>query len=161
MIDEIPEPRFEGTTLVIETSGETETYDSRFMIAVLLVCVAKGDGAISERETEKMLNLVGDYFDIESAESLALIMRAMTDLAENPDINSLLKSLSTVLSYDEKEDVAIMLLKVVAADGKADADEMEMVRSAADIIDIPADVMHNAFDRYFAETWVEPGKKAD
>lgn len=161
MIDELIEPRLVGSTLVIETSGETETYDSRFLIAVLLVCVAKGNGSISDQETQKMLELVGDHFNLESAESLALIMRAMGDLAENPDINSLLKSLSAALDDAEKEDVAIMLLKVVAADGKADADEMEMVRSAADIIDISADVMHNAFDRYFAETWVEPGKTGD
>jgi len=158
VVGEIPESRFEGATLVIETSGETETYDSRFMIAVLLVCVAKGDGVISAPETEKMLSLVGDYFDLESAESLALIMRAMTDLAENPDINGLLKNLSTVLTDSEKEDVAIMLLKVTAADGKADADEMEMVHLAADIIDIPDAVMHNAFDRYFAETWVDQSR---
>lgn len=155
MINEPIEPRFEGSTLVIETSSETETYDSRFLVAVLLVCVAKGDGAISEKETEKMLELVGEQFNLESAESLALIMRAMTDLADNPDLNSILRQLSTVLDDQEKEDVAIMLLKVVAADGKADADEMEMVSTAGEIIDISPEVMHRAFDRYFSETWVD------
>jgi len=147
--------RFEGSTLVIETSGETETYDSRFLVAVLLVCVAKGDGTISKKETEKMLELVGDHFHLESAESLALIMRAMSSLAENPHLNNILCQLGTVLSEQEKEDVAIMLLKVVAADGKADVDGMDMVRTSGEIIGITPDMMHRAFDRYFAETWVD------
>ncbi|NOX69449.1 MAG: TerB family tellurite resistance protein [Gammaproteobacteria bacterium] len=155
MTDKPIEPRFEGSTLVIETGGETETYDSQFLVAVLLVCVAKGDGTISEKETEKMLELVGDHFHLESAESLALIMRAMSNLAENPYLNDILRQLSTILHDQEKEDVAIMLLKVVAADGKADADEMAMVGTAGEIIDITPDIMHRAFDRYFAETWVD------
>ena len=155
MIDEPIKPRFEGSTLVIETASETETYDSQFLVAVLLVCVAKGDGTISEKETEKMLELVGEHFNLESAESLALIMRAMTDLADNPDLNSILRQLSTVLDDREKEDVAIMLLKVVAADGKADVDEMEMVSTAGEMINITPEIMHRAFDRYFAETWVD------
>ncbi|MCH7852911.1 MAG: TerB family tellurite resistance protein [Proteobacteria bacterium] len=155
MIDAPGVPRFEGSTLVIETGSETETYDSRFFIAVLLVCVAQGDGTISEKETQKMLQLVGEHFNLESAESLALIMRAMTNLADNPDLNNILRQLSTVLDDQEKEDVAIMLLKVVAADGKADVDEMEMVSTAGEIINITPEIMHKAFDRYFAETRVD------
>lgn len=155
MIDAPGVPRFEGSTLVIETGSETETYDSRFLIAVLLVCVAQGDGTISENETQKMLQLIGEHFNLESAESLALIMRAMTNLADNPDLNNILRQLSTVLDDQEKEDVAIMLLKVVAADGKADVDEMEMVSTAGEIINITPEIMHKAFDRYFAETWVD------
>ena len=155
MTDEPIEPRFEGSTLVIETSSETETYDSQFLVAVLLVYVAKSDGMISEKETEKMLELVGEQFNLESSESLALIMRAMTNLADNPDLNSLLRQLSSVLNNAEKEDIAVMLLKVVAADGTADADEVELVRTAGEIVEIPPEIMHNAFDRYFAETWVD------
>ena len=45
-----------------------------------------------------------------------------------------------------------MLLKVVAANGRKDAEEMEKLSKAAEIINIPADVMHRAYDRYFEET---------
>ena len=34
-----------------------EEYDERFLVAALLVYVARGDGAISDRETQKMLSL--------------------------------------------------------------------------------------------------------
>ncbi len=151
MIENPVEPRFEGSTLVIETTSGPETYDSQFLVAALLVFVAKGNGNISEDEVKKMLQLVSEQFHLESGESLALLNRAMGDLADNPDLVGLLKELSNVLSPTEKEDIAIMLLKVIAADGIRDADEMEMMNVAAEIIDISAETRHSAFDRYFAE----------
>jgi uncharacterized tellurite resistance protein B-like protein len=132
LIEEPVKPRFEGATLVIETSSGPETYDSQFL--VLLVCVAKGDGNISEQEADKMLQLVEEHFHLHSAESLALLTRAMADLAENPDLNSLLRELSHILSPEEKEDIAVMLLKVAAADGRTSVDEMEMLNVAGEII---------------------------
>ena len=152
MNDETIDQHFEGSSLVIETGGETEVYDSQFLIAALLVYVAKGDGTISGIESEKMLQLVGDHFRLQSSESLALISRAMSNLAENPDLGSLLKQLSTGLGEEQKEDVAIMLMKVIAADGNTDVSEMEAMTAAGEIIDISPESMHRAFDRYFAET---------
>ncbi len=151
MIKDPVEPRFEGSTLVIETSSGPETYDSQFLVAALLVFVAKGDGDISEKETERMLQLVEEHFHLQSSESLALLTRAMADLAENPDLNSLLRELSHILTPEEKEDIAVMLLKVVAADGDRDGDEMEMLNIASEVIEISADARHSAFERYFAE----------
>ena len=155
MNDETVDQHFEGASLVIETGGETEIYDSQFLIAALLVYVAKGNGAISGYESAKMLQLVGDHFRLQSSESLALISRAMSNLAENPDLGSLLKQLSTDLGEEQKEDVAIMLMKVIAADGNTDGDEMEAMTAAGEIIDISPEAMHRAFDRYFAETWID------
>lgn len=151
MIEDPVEPRFEGSTLVIETSSGPETYDSQFLVAALLVFVAKGDGAISDKESQKMLQLIEEHFHLHSADSLALLSRAMTDLAENPDLNSLLRELSHVLSAEEKEDIAVMLLKVIAADGRRDVDEMETMNVAAEIIEISPEARHRAFERYFAE----------
>lgn len=149
------ETRFDGATLVIETSGETEIFDSQFLVAALLVYVAKGNGSISGEESYKMLELVGEHFHLESSESLELLSRAMRSLAENPDLSSLLKQLSTDLSDEQKEDVAIMLMKVIAADGHTDGDEMEAMTAAGEIIDISPQALHHAFERYFAETWVD------
>ena len=152
MIDDPIDPRFEGNQLIIETSNETEVYDSQFLVAALLVYVAKGDGTISPQESEQMLTLIGDQFSLRSAESLELLTRAMANMAENPDLDSLLGELSKVLSEDDKEDVAVMMMKVLAADGKTDADEMDMMRKAGDIVGISAASMHKAYNRYFEET---------
>jgi len=152
MIEEIKPPRIEGDELIIETQSRIEVYDSKYLVAVLLLFVARGDKTITENETQQMLSLIEDEFQIPGAESLALLQRAIDDLAENPDMNNLLSELSSVLSLDEKEDIAVMLLKVAAADGRKDAEEMEKLQVAAEIMSIPPEVMHNAYDRYFEET---------
>ena len=152
MIQEPKEPRIEGDELIIETVSGTEVYDTKYLVAALLVFVAKGDGKISGDETQQMLALIEEHFHIQSAASLALLTRAMEDFAENPDMKNLLGEISPLLSIDEKEDIALMLLKVVAANGRKDAEEMDKLGVAADIISIPAEVMHRAYDRYFEET---------
>ena len=151
MINKLVEPRFDGDQLIIETSNETEVYDSRFLVAALLVSVAKGDGRISASETEKMLQLVSEHFHVRSAESLEVLTQAMTQLAENPDLSSILRKLSSAMSAQEKEDVAVMMLKVVAADGRKDAEEMEAFSEAAEILGVSPESMHKAFDRYFED----------
>lgn len=153
MITEEPKaPRIEGDELIIETQNVTETYDAKYLVSALLVYVAKGDGNISGEETTEMLKLVNDHFGLHSSESLELITNALEDIADNPDFESLLKDLSVLLNVAEKEEVALMMLKVVAANGRKDAEEMEKLRLAADIIEIPAETMHRAYDRYFEET---------
>jgi uncharacterized tellurite resistance protein B-like protein len=152
MIEEMKPPRIEGDELIIETQSVTEVYDSKYLLAALLIFVAKSDRTISINETEKMLALIEQHFQMPSAESLALLTRAIEDMADNPDMDSLLRELSKVLSADEKEDIAVMLLKVAAADGRKDAEAMEKLSIAADLISIPSEIMHNAYDRYFEET---------
>jgi uncharacterized tellurite resistance protein B-like protein len=152
MIDKPKEPRFEGDQMIIETQSATEVYDARYLFAALLVLVAKGDGTISDRESAEMVELLNDYFGISSAESLSLLTNAMEDAAENPDFEGLLRDISTLLSEAQKEEAAVMMLKVVAVDGRKDAEEMEKLRRAADVIEIPPDTLHRAYDRYFEET---------
>jgi uncharacterized tellurite resistance protein B-like protein len=154
MIEEPKPPRIDGDELVIETQNETETYDTKYLVAALLVFVAKGDGRISESETQEMMALMEEHYQTPSAESLGLLTRAITDMAENPDLNSLLGEISAMLSVAEKEDIAVMLLRLVAADGRKNTEEMEKLRVAGEIMGIPDDAMHRAFDRYFEESQV-------
>ena len=151
MIEKLKPPRIDGDELIIETQSRTEVYDSKYLLAALLLYVARGDSPITENLSQRLLALIEEQFAIPSAESLELLTRAMSDLAENPDMESLLRELSAMLSVDEKEDFAVMLLKVAAAEGPKDADEMERVQKAAEVLSIPADVMHKAYDRYFKD----------
>ena len=155
MIEEPKPPRIEGDELVIETQSDTEVYDAKYLVAALLVYVAKGDGTISSEETAAMIELVNEHFSMRSAESLSLLTSAMEDITSNPDFEGLLKDLGPLLSDVEKEEAALMMLKVVAADGQRDTDEMAKVRSAAELISIPADRLHRAYDRYFEETQIQ------
>jgi uncharacterized tellurite resistance protein B-like protein len=143
--------RFEGTQLVVETGSEKEVYDAQFLVAALLVAIANSDGEISSIETEKMLQLVGDHFELKSAESLELLTKAMEDMAENPDLPAILKELSTILTSVDKEDVAVMMYKVVAADGREGDEEMDTLNAAAELIGIAPESLQKARSRFFTE----------
>jgi uncharacterized tellurite resistance protein B-like protein len=146
---DVIDTRIDGDELIIETKNSTEVYDSRFIVAAMLVYVAKGDGNISSLETEKMLQLVSINFDLRSSESLDLLTRAMSELSENPDLMGLIGELGKYLSADEKESIAVMLLKVIAADGRQAAEEMDALSEVSDVLEISPETMHRAFDRYF------------
>jgi uncharacterized tellurite resistance protein B-like protein len=152
MTNEIVSSKLEGTTLTVETSEGTKTYDSKFLVAALLVFVARGSGQIEPEESAKMITLIEDYFSMEGPESLELITTAMTELADNPALATLLTDLGPALSDGDKEDIALMGLKVVAADGHRHFAEMEQFNRAMTAIGISPEIVHRAFDRYFAET---------
>jgi uncharacterized tellurite resistance protein B-like protein len=152
MSDAIKSKRLEGTQLIIETSSGTEVYDSKFLVAALLIFIARGSGAIEPEESAKMIDLIEEHFRLEGAESLELLTRAMSEMAENPKLGQALVDLAPTLSVQEKEDIALMALKVIAADGRRQVAEMEKFSEAVEAIGISPETVHRAFDRYFAET---------
>ena len=120
MSDTIKTTRLEGNELVIETKCGTEVYDGKFLVAALLIYVAKGSGTIEPEEVAKMIEL------------------------------------GRTLSDKQKEDIAVMALKVIAADGRRQVSEMEQFNRAVEAVDVAPEIVHRAFDRYFEETM--PGK---
>ena len=133
--------RFEGTQLIVETGSAREVYDAKFLVAALLVSIA----------TQKMLQLVGEHFELTSSESLELLTGAMEDLAENPDLTEILQELATILTSVDKEDVAVMMFKVVGADGREATEEMETLYAAAEMIGMSPESVQRARQRYFSD----------
>ena len=152
MSDTIITSTLDGNVLVIETSDGPVTYDSKFLVAALLVFVAKGSGKIEPEESAKMIDLIENHFKLKGSESLELLTRAMSEMAERPDLGQSLAELARSLSDQEKEDIALMALKVIAADGRRTTGEMEHFNTAIEAAEISPDIVHRAFDRYFAET---------
>ena len=152
MSDTIITSALDGNLLVIETSDGTQTYDSKFLVAALLIYVARGSGTIEPEETAKMLELIQAHFQLQSAESLELLTRAMSEMAERPDLGASLAELGSTLSDQDKEDIALMALKVIAADGRREVAEMEQFNVAVEAAGISPQIVHSAVDRYFAET---------
>jgi len=149
---EILGSRLEGSTLVVETEEGVETYDSRFLVASLLIYVARGSGQIEPEESSLIIDLIEAKFDLEAAESFELITRALSELADKPALGDRLVDLAPTLSDHDKEDVALMGLKVVAADGQRQFSEMEQYKRAMTAMGISPEIVHRAFDRYFAQT---------
>ncbi|HNP63311.1 MAG TPA: TerB family tellurite resistance protein [Woeseiaceae bacterium] len=152
MSDDILVSRLEGNKLVVEAGDEITEYDSKFLIAAVLVYVARGNGQIEPEESARMIDLIEDHFKMQGAETLELLTRAISELDEEPELVPLLCGLGPTLSDADKEDLALMGLKVVAADGKRHVAEMEQFSRAMEAIGVSPEIVHRAFDRYFAET---------
>jgi uncharacterized tellurite resistance protein B-like protein len=152
MSDTIKSKRLEGTKLIVETADGLETYDSQFLVAAMLIFIARGSGTIEPEESAKMIDLIEDHFHLQGAESLELLTRAMSELAEKPELGRILTELGPTLSDSEKEEIALMALKVIAANGRREVAEMEKFNQAVEAIGVSAEIVHRAFDRYFSET---------
>lgn len=152
MSNEIISSRVEGTKLIVETADGFVAYDSQFAIAALLIYVARGNGQIEPEESSQIIDLIEAHFHLEGAESLELITRAMSEMTDKPALETLLLDLAPTLSDGDKEDVALMGLKVVAADGQRHVSEMEQFNRAMEAMGISPEIVHRAFDRYFEQT---------
>ena len=152
MPDTIISCRLDGARLVVETREGVETYDSQFLVAALLVYIARASGEIQPEETATMLDLIEEHFRIGGADSLQLLTHAMSELAEKPELRPMLVELGRTLGNAEKEEIALMALKVIAADGRRDVNELERFNESVEALSIPPEVVHRAFDRYFSET---------
>ena len=152
---EILSSRLEGSKLIIETADGVEEYNSQFLVAALLVYIARGSGQIEPEETAKMIDLMEEKYQMQGPESLELITHAMAEMADKPELGPLLADLGRALSDPDKEDIALMALKVVAADGRREYAEMEQFNRAMEAIGISEDIVHRAFDQYFSETMTD------
>lgn len=155
MNEEIKSKTLRGNTFVVETASGTKTYESKFLVAALLIYVARGSGTIEPEESAKMIDLIEGYFQLQGAESLEILTKAMSEMAEKPELAQSLAELGQTLADADKEDIAVMALKVVAADGRREVAEMEQFNQAVAAIGISPEIVHRAFDRYFAE--IRPG----
>lgn len=149
---DILDSRLEGSTLIVETEEGVEKYDSRFLVAALLIDVARGSGQIEPEESSLIIDLLEEKFSLEAAESLELITRALSELADKPALGDRLLELAPTLSDHDKEDAALMGLKVVAADGQREFSEMEQYKRAMTAMGISPEIVHRAFNRYFEQT---------
>ncbi len=144
--------RLDGDRLVVETTEGVDEYDTQYLVAALLVDVARSSGQIAPEESAQMIDLLEEQFQIQGSESLELLTRAMAEMIEKPELGSLLADLAPTLLDSDKENIALMALKVVAADGHRRFREIEHFDRAMDAVGISAEIIHKAYDRYFSET---------
>jgi len=73
-------------------------------------------------------------------------------MVDKPALANLLMDLAATISEREKEEIALMGLKVIAADGRREVSEMEQFNAAMNAMGISPEIVHRAFDRYFDQT---------
>ena len=140
---------FDITQLKLGGGEQSERYDSRFLLSALLVFVAKGDGSISNIESQKLV--LSSRFGIRNSEALDHLSKAVMALTDDSGVTATLRQFSQRMSIEEKRDVFTMMLEIAAADGKQGAAEIDAIDEAAKIMAIPQDAIHAAYQAYFSQ----------
>jgi uncharacterized tellurite resistance protein B-like protein len=135
-------PRFEGAQLVVGKQGNAAVYDAKFLISILLVYVAKGDGHIDSVETDNMIDIISTRFESTGAEAMGLLSDAVRTITDGGDLIGKLREISQGLSEAECSDIFDMLLEVIMADGELADGEGRTVEVAGTILGLSQEAIH-------------------
>ncbi|QFU76416.1 hypothetical protein EY643_12500 [Halioglobus maricola] len=141
-----------GNVLSIVANSENGFFDPRFLVAALLDHVAHGDGSVSEVESETMLALVSDHFSLDETATRSRLAHALNLYAGSMDLAEVGRVLREILTPAEREEVMLMMLRVVAADGRQGADELRAIDEVVACLELTEEERHAAFQRYFASS---------
>ncbi len=141
----------------LENHSSAVRHDAKYLAAAMLIFIAKGSGRIEQQESDTMIGLLSTHCELTGAEALDLLTTAMREMAEQPALGPSLAEQARQLPDAQKEDLAYMALKVIAADGKREAAEMRQFNRAVEAAGIDPGIVHRAFDRFFAETMPDSG----
>jgi len=141
----------QGETLVVTSVRQQGFFDPRFLVAGLLYHVAMGDGDITDDEIQVMIDSVAGHFSLDMDQAEKKLSQALYLYIRKMDLGTVGQVLSKILAPGERVDVMVMLLRVVAADGRQGADELRAVDEVAAVLGVSDAERHEAFSRYFAE----------
>jgi uncharacterized tellurite resistance protein B-like protein len=127
------------------------------LVAAVLVVFAKSDGGVSPEENLRMVKLLRETYGFQPGEALELITRLADTRAAAQDLEMLLDSVNKEFSSAEKEELVLMVLKVIAADQEKDAGEMELLEKLVAGLQIPDKALQRVYDRYFEQRG-KPGR---
>jgi uncharacterized tellurite resistance protein B-like protein len=123
--------------------------DAQLAVAAVLSLASGSDGGETTSETVRMLELLKDRFGLKGTEALELLSRGRERHAGQA-AGDILGTLDRRLGLPAKEDLLLMLLTVIAADGAKDAAEFEVLEDAATALRVPDTVTERAYGKYFA-----------
>jgi len=123
--------------------------NAQMAIASLLAVAANSDGSIDIVETQKMTNMLRRRFDLTSGVALDLVTRAIDDLSAGDASSRLFDELNERLTLKQKDDLLLMVLEVIAADGEKEAREMALLDQTVVALNISDRQLAKIYDRYF------------
>jgi uncharacterized tellurite resistance protein B-like protein len=113
-----------------------EPNDYRLAAAALLVHAAAIDGNISDVERNTLHAVIKRRFDLDEAETDALVAEATEAEHEAIDLYHFTSLLNRVLDEDGRRRVVEMMWEIVYADGRVTAFESNLLWRAADLLGI-------------------------
>jgi len=141
MDDKHSDIHFERAQRVAGTGNDTGTHDAKFLISVLLIYVAKGDGKIDTTETDRMVEIVSSRFDSSDAEAMKMLSDAVKTFIDGGDLVGRLGEISLGLTDTECQEIFEMLLEVVKADGHLADGEARTIETAGMILGLSDDAI--------------------
>ena len=132
---------FEGSNLIVGVQEQAQSYDARYLIATLLVYVAKSDGEISEQESSRMIDLLSTQMKIPGSEALERLRTAIMALSDD-NLFTRLQEIARGLSDEQKFEVLWMMLDVMVVDKQLQRSEQDAVTLAGQILGLPLDTIH-------------------
>jgi uncharacterized tellurite resistance protein B-like protein len=136
-----------GVRQLIDADAEADARDQRFLVASLLIFVAKGDGNISSSESGRMLDLLTSHLKLTNAEALDSLTLVVNALQDDADIARKLRALAGRLSTRQKLELLAMMLDVAAVDDVRDDGETEAMNMASRVLELPQDAIRDTFRR--------------
>jgi uncharacterized tellurite resistance protein B-like protein len=143
MHNSLENDHFDGSNFITNTNSGNVSLDVTFLIASLLVYAAKGDGSISQPETDKMIETLCTRLDVGNAEAMDQLSTAVMHLADGGNFTLELQRLTPDLSQDERESMLAMILEIVMVDGELDPGEYQVVVHAGQILRLSQDKVHS------------------
>jgi uncharacterized tellurite resistance protein B-like protein len=128
-----------------------QVIDAQRAVASLLVLVAKADRVICAAESAEILSDLTTHFGTTSGETLELLVHAVNQATDDSNLEAIAACLNATLSMPEKKRVLLMLLKVIAADGRRRIEEIDMFSETVSALKLSAEAVHEVFDDYFCE----------
>jgi len=113
-----------------------EHNDYRLAAAALLVHAAEIDGNISEVERNKLHAVIKRRFDLDEAETDALVAEATEAEHEAIDLYHFTSLINRALDQDGRRRVVEMMWEIVYADGRVTEFESNLIWRAADLLGI-------------------------
>lgn len=138
-------------TTGIDLDPDTLSADVNAQMAItsLLGVAANSDGSIDSNEAVKMVEVLCRHFSLPPLIALDTVTRALDRLARQSAAPELLDELNDRLTMKQKEDVVLMLLEVIAADGEKHRREIAVLEQTVAALKIPAKRLDNVYCRYF------------
>ncbi len=123
--------------------------NAQIATASLLAVAANSDGSIDSAETEKMVGVLRKRFELTSTVALDLVTRAIDELSAGDASRRLFEELDDRLTLKQKDDLLLMILEVIAADGEKEAREMALLDQTVTALNVSDRQLSNIYDRYF------------
>jgi len=138
------------TTGISLGSGDSPVdINAQIAVASLLAVAANSDGSIDSNETVKMVEAMCTRFSLTPTVACDLITRAIDDQLVGNESSKLFEELNERLSTKQKEELILMLLEVIAADGEKESAEMTLLNQTVAALDISDSRLSKIYDRYF------------